>query len=381
MAFEARIFDRIEEIDPAGWDACFPGEAEGHAYYRACERSSKGTMQKGAVAVFHGTRLVAAAPTFKNVFRLDTPFQGQLRRLTERLRPLVKGIIDLPIVGLGSPYSERCHLGFAQDLDLNSRKAILALLLSRFEEHAGRQGTPLLALKDLCARDQAAFDQTIRAVGWTRASSLPIALLDLPFPDLEAYLGNLSAATRKDIRRKLRTAGAIRVEWRSDLAGLEKEVASLYESTRQRSGLDYGDFETIPDDYFPAVTGALGKQARIALYWVGAELCAFNLVFVEKERMIDKFLGVSYPLGPEHNIYAISWIENVRKCLDLGIRLLQTGQTAYGLKLRYGSRLEPSYVYFKHRSTLRYAILKAMNRLIRADRLDPDLRAARAFTS
>ena len=162
---------------------------------------------------------------------------------------------------------------------------------------------------------------------------------------------------------------------------MEEAVASLYESTRERSRLDYGDFETLPDGYFPAVMKALGGRARTALYFAEGGLCAFNLVFVEKNRMIDKFFGVRHPLGREHNIYAVSWMENVRECLARGIGVLQTGQTAYGPKLHFGSRLEPSYVYFKHRSALPYAILKTVNRFIKADRLDPDLRAARAFTS
>ena len=358
-----------------------PGGAECHAYHVACEQARKNALQKGAIGVFDGARLIAAAPTFRIVFRLDTPFQGTLRRVSERLRPLVKGIIDLPIIGLGSPYAERCHLGFAPGVGIDARRAALASLITHFEDHASRRGTGLTALKDPCAADQALYDETFASRGWTRATSLPIALLDLRFRDSEAYLASLSAATRKDIRRKLKKAHQVRVEWRSNIAGLEDEIAALYESTRQRSGLDYGDFETLPDDYFPAVTRALEGRAAVALYWVGVELCAFNLVFIEKDRMIDKFLGVLYPLGSEHNIYAVCWMENVKECLARGIPLLQTGQTAYGLKLRYGSRLEPSFIYFKHRSPLPYAILKTVNRFIKADRLDPDLKAARAFSS
>jgi predicted N-acyltransferase len=381
MALETRIFRSIAEIDAAAWDICFPGEAENHAYYAACARGSNPALKEGAAAVFDGNRLIAAAPIFKINFRLDTPFQGPLKRLTKRLYPFAKGIMDLPIVGLGSPYSERCHLGFAPDLGLAERRAALAALLARLEAHAAGEGTGLAALKDLAGPDEANFGAFLSALGWTRATGLPIALLDLPFRDVDCYLASLSAATRKDIRRKLRNAGEIRVEWRDDLAGLENAVASFYESTRERSRLDYGDLEALPEGYFPAVMDALGERARIALYFASGELCAFNLVLLEKGRMIDKFLGVRYPLGREHNIYAVSWMENVKECLARGIGLLQTGQTAYGPKLRYGSRLEPSYIYFKHRSALPYAILKTVSRIIKADRLDPDLRAARAFTS
>ncbi len=43
-------------------------------------------------------------------------------------------------------------------------------------------------------------------------------------------------------------------------------------------------------------------------------------------------------------------MSNVRFCLDRGIPQLQSGQTAYASKLRFGSRLDKTWVYFKHRS-------------------------------
>ncbi|MBV9135723.1 MAG: GNAT family N-acetyltransferase [Hyphomicrobiales bacterium] len=381
MAFEAKIFASIAEVSASAWDACFPGEAECHAYYAACARGSNRGLKEGAVAAYEDGKLVAAAPTFRINFRLDTPFQGPLKRFTERLYPFAKGIMDLPIICLGSPYSERCHIGFQPDLSATGKRAALASLMACLEAHAGAEGTGLVAIKDLSAHDEAAFGTTLLSLGWTRGTSLPIALLDLPFRDEASYLASLSAATRKDIRRKLRNAGSIRVQWRDDLDGVEDVVTSLYEETRERSRLDYGEFELLPDHYFFHVMKALSGTARVALYFAEDELCAFNLVFLEKDRLIDKFLGVRYPLGREHNIYAVSWMENVKECLARGIGTLQTGQTAYGPKLRFGSRLVPSYVYFKHRSAVPYAILKTVNRFIKADRLDPDLRAARALSS
>ena len=150
------------------WDACFPGDAESHDYYNACARSSNRALKEGAVAVHDGKRLIAVAPTFKISFRLDTPFQGPLRRFTERLYPFAKGIMDLPIIALGSPYSERCHLGFAPDLGASEKRAALSSLLACLEAHAGGEGTGLVAIKDLAAPDEAALGATISGLGWTR---------------------------------------------------------------------------------------------------------------------------------------------------------------------------------------------------------------------
>ena len=41
MAFETGIFDSVTEIDASAWNACFPGEAECHAYYVACEQGGR----------------------------------------------------------------------------------------------------------------------------------------------------------------------------------------------------------------------------------------------------------------------------------------------------------------------------------------------------
>ena len=133
----------------------------------------------------------------------------------------------------------------------------------------------------------------------------------------------------------------------------------------------------MPPDYFARVSEALGEQALFILYWVGTTLAAFNLLLIERERVIDKFLGMRYPLAREHNLYALSWMTNVRYCLAHGISRLQSGQTAYASKLRFGSRLVPSAIYFRHRQGMLNWVLKSVSPYLAFDRLDPDLKAHR----
>src|SRR5262249_6778484 len=97
----------------------------------------------------------------------------------------------------------------------------------------------------------------------------------------------------------------------------------------------------------------------------------------EKDRVVDKFIGMRYPLSRDYNIYVVRWMENIRYCLRHGIGLLQPGQTGYGLKLRLGSRLVPSAIYFRHRLRLAHAILKFLALFLAFDRLDPELNALR----
>ena len=93
--------------------------------------------------------------------------------------------------------------------------------------------------------------------------------------------------------------------------------------------------------------------------------------------MIDKFLGMRKGVAQDHNLYAVSWMENVKFCLENGIGTLQSGQTAYTLKLRLGSRLEASGIWFRHKGAIMNTLLTAGARWVAFDTLDPDLKAWR----
>jgi hypothetical protein len=274
---------------------------------------------------------------------------------------------------VGSPYAERCHAGMAPGLPVPLAAQAGAALRAEIERHGRDRKADVVAWKDLAPPEDAAFASGFNADGYGRLGSLPVAVLDLPFTDEAGYLASLSASTRKDIRRKLAKADAVRIEMRHDIAGIETVIAELYESTRLNSGLDYGDLEALPPGYFGAVADALGERAVFVLYWVGSTLAAFNLLLVETDRVIDKFLGMRYPLAREHNIYAVSWMTNVRFCIERGIAALQSGQTAYASKLRFGSRLVPSVIAFRHRRASLQWILRSLSPWLAFDRFDPDL--------
>lgn len=374
--YEVRILPGVRAVPREVWDALFPGEAEGWAYYAACEAAPPPAFSFSAIGVYRGDVLVAAAPIFRLTYRLDTPLQGRWRALGDWLARTFPRYVKLPLMGLGSPLADRCHIGFAPDLDDAQRKIALATLLAGLEAHAARENVDILAVKDLADRDLPLADAALSAARYTCVGSLPVAVLDLsPFKSEEAYLSSLSAATRKDIRRKLKGAGAIIVEERRDIADLEAQIVALYDSTRGQSGFDYGDFEKLSPAYFRDVVASFGDNAVTMLYWLDGELIGFNLLFLEKGRMIDKFIGMKYPVARQHNLYVLSWMTNVRYCLSHGIALMQTGQTAYSSKLRFGSRLDKLWLAYRHRRPFWNRVFALGGRLIAFDKMDPDLRA------
>jgi hypothetical protein len=92
--------------------------------------------------------------------------------------------------------------------------------------------------------------------------------------------------------------------------------------------------------------------AEYTLYFVQEELVAFNLLVVKQEAMVDKYFCMDYGLGRKYNIYVLSWLENVRTCVERKIPLYYAGQGAEKTKAHLGATLIPGFILFRHRRPL-----------------------------
>lgn len=376
--FLASIADR----DRTGWDRLFGGRAEGFDYIAACEKAPPGDLKLSAVGVERDGRLLAGWPLFEAVFRLAMPLQGRFPRLVAFLERHVTSYVCIPVLCAGSTYTDELALALDETLTPGERERVIEQLLADMLARARTGGTlaDVIALKDVVEAQAAWTDPILRRLGFTRVPTLPVAILDLPFDSEDAYVASLSQNQRSNLRRKLKKAKGIRVEVRQSIAGLEAEIAAMYDATRQEADVDYGAFEQVAPGYYPAVMQAMPDKARALLYWKGEQLVGFALVFLEPGRMIFQYIGLRYPAATEHGLYFLNWMTLIRLCLQLGIRELRAGQTAYVTKCRLGCRLERSWIYFRHRTGRWNAVFKTFAPLFAIDRIDPDLRQLGAAT-
>ena len=369
----ARPLASIAEVPRAQWNALFPGAAEGWDYFRACERAAPQGFAPSALAAFAGGTPVAAAPLFRLDYRLDMSLQGPLRPVGDWLNRYLPKLVNVPVLGMGSPLTEECPIGLLSSLGGAERATALEALLAGMSAHAKAEGISVLAIKDVTDADAVWCHDTLVQSGFTRVATLPVATLHLPFKDEQEYLTSLSASTRKDIKRKMKSLAGVQVEVRDTIDGIEDEIIKLFEETKARRKADYDAFDDVPQGYFREVMSTPGGNAKIMLTRVGSELASFNIFFEEKDRIIDKYIGMRYPLAREHNIYFITWMMMVRRCIEKCIPWLQMGQTTYCQKVRMGCKLKRSWVYFKHRNPLINAVFKAAGPRMAFDRMDPDM--------
>lgn len=368
-AMQTREYNTITAIPRAAWNRLFPTALEDWDYYAAVERSGLAGFAWIYFTVSRGEDLRAVVPAFVTSYRLDTTLQGALKRISDALSRTLPGVLQTRLLSLGSPVSEVCDVGFAADCTEAERIVLLGHLLDGAAHWAEARSIGMLAIKDAADQHKDLFMAACTRRRLRALPGLPTAILDIPFLSIDEYFRSLGHSTRRDLRRKSRAFKQVDIVWRTDIHGIEKEILQLYRATRQRSELR---FEELTLAYFCEVLALPGSPARCVTYSVDGRVAAFNLVIAGKDTLLDKFFGMDDGVGRAHNLYYLSWVENVRHCIEGGLHRYQSGQGLHREKVRLGSRLTPNSLWYRHRNPLLDLGCRLAERLFRLDRLDPD---------
>jgi uncharacterized protein len=361
---EFRVINSLQDIDKQQWDACFPDEVENYDYLLAIEESVLPGFSFRYLTAWNGNTLQAAAPMFLTYYSLDTTLQGVGRTLTSSIKNAFPKLLTLKLACIGSPCTECGVIGFHPRLNEHERLDQLVEMLVYFEDYAAAQSCPLLGIKDIAEPFQRCFGKQFEAAGFSTMPGMPTASLDIDFTSIDEYLSRLSASTRKDMRRKLRSLDRLQVKYRTNINDVLAEIMTLYHATRSRSEWQ---FEELTPGYFQGVLARMPERSFCALYYAGDQLLAANLLIHDERTLIDKFFCMDGERGRPHNLYFLSWFTNIRFCLERALIRYQSGQAYYENKLRLGSRLTRNMIYFKHRNILAHGLLRFAAPLFSAD--------------
>src|SRR5882724_2911055 len=361
---EFRVLDTLHDIDKQQWDTCFPEEVENYDYLLAIEESPIPGFSFRYLTAWRGRILQSAAPLFLNDYSLDTTLQGVGKTLTTRITHAFPKLLTLRLACIGSPCTERGLIGFHPELDEQEQQVLFAEMLVYFETYAASQACRLLGVKDIPESFQQRFNEQLQRAKFTTVPGMPTASLDIDFASMDEYLSRLSASTRKDMRRKLRSFDGLRIEYRSNIDDVLAKIMTLYHDTRKRSEWQ---FEELTPGYFQGVLAHMPERSFCALYYAGDQLLAANLLIHDERTLIDKFFCMNGEHGRAYNLYFLSWFTNIRYCLERGFTRYQSGQAYYENKLRLGSRLTRNMMYFKHRNVLAQRLLTFAAPLFSAD--------------
>ncbi|MEZ5817953.1 MAG: GNAT family N-acetyltransferase [Hyphomicrobiaceae bacterium] len=363
----------LDEVGAEAWDGLFAGSPEDWAFYRAVEDSPPETFRLGALTAKDTQgRLLAAVPTFQVDYRLDTPFQGRMRRIADWVDARRPGLTSLGVVGLGSPLSDSLSLGFTPGLDLAAQRRVLAAFLESLRVEADKSRSAIIAAKGMGA-EAARLEPAFAAAGFGKVTSVPIVTLELNARSLDDYLKGLKRQHRSYFRNKLKTLPELRIEFRRSAEGLEGDLVRLYEATLGQSGVSYGDFDRIGPGYFRAFLERQGDRAQLMLFWKGDTLVSFHLFHIGERRIISNKMGMRYPDARELNLYFINWLKIIEIAAERGIAEIEMGATTYAAKLLFGGHLERRWLHFRFRRGWLNRAAKPLHRFFDFERNEDEL--------
>ena len=295
-----------------------------------------------SIIVFKDDIPILLLPLFETRFDLSTFVEGWLKKSLKAAGRLIPSVFQPLILGVGSVEGEWSEIGIDPRIDESTLDAAYKLALSTLQTLAAERKSDIVALYN--------FNQYSKLPGevfttYNRVQFRPCAKMSINFNNIEEYLRRLSRAARKDLRRKMRVASEVRVIRSRSISPFLDRIYKLYLHTVSRSPIVLGVHNRL---FFDKICERV-PGAEYTLYFVQEELVAFNLLIVKQEAMVDKYFCMDYELGRKYNLYVLSWLVNIRTCVERKIPFYYTGQGTEKTKAHLGATFIPSFILFKHR--------------------------------
>lgn len=314
----------------------------------------------------------SGAPAFVARFDLLTTADDALRRRISAL-PLYRlwGRLLRPrTCFVGTTVSEYALVPIGADADA---------LVAEWLAAARRQ--PFLIVKDiphespLLDRASNASARELAAAcerhGFVLLEGQALAWVPIDFESADDYLARLSAARRKDIRRKLRARAELEIEelptgdaYFADPAVREAFYA-LYLNVYRQSEIH---FDLLTREFFDAVLQDRALDGIVFVYRDGGRVIGWNLCFVVGETLVDKYVGFDYPAARERNLYFVSWMHNLEFARRRELACYVAGWTDPAIKAYLGARFTFTRHAVRPRSRLLRAVLRRFAGHFESDR-------------
>lgn len=308
---------------------------------------------------------------------LESDIMARLKRLPGFSR--WRHVLRWRTLFVGSTISEYAPIAIT---DLHAPEQALA----GWEQEARRTRQTLLILKDLAhhspllsQQDNEAVARMARAAqqrGWMAVEGQALAYVPIAFADGEAWLQTLSASRRRDLRRKLRSKKELDISVRPlgdacfaelSAGSLTRQIVALYEQVYAQSEIH---FDHLSAAFFHALLAAQNINGVVFLYRLHStgELIGANICLVHDNKLIDKYIALSYPKARELNLYFISWQVNLDYACRHGLQHYVAGWTDPAVKASLGAQFTATHHWLWVPNPVLRAILKPLRSFFEADR-------------
>jgi hypothetical protein len=332
----------LDGVSAADLGRLFPGPSMTAPLLSLLQESGIDGFNLRSIVVLKDNKPVFLLPLFEIHLDLAAFTAGWIRRSLKAAARFIPSVFQPRILSVGSLVGEWSEIGIDPQIDKDTRDAASEMAFSALQTLAAELKSDMVALYNFNDYGKIPMDVFAK---FNRVEYRSCALMKIDFDSMEEYLGRLSGAARKDLRRKMRVAPQVRVIRCRDILPYLDRICKLYLETVTRGPMALGTYKRL---FFEKICERV-PGAEYTLYFVEEELIAFNLLVTTKEAMADKLFCMDYGLGRKYNLYVLSWLENVCTCMERKIPLYYAGQGTEKTKAHLGATFIPSFILYKHR--------------------------------
>ncbi|MDO7195113.1 GNAT family N-acetyltransferase [Acinetobacter nosocomialis] len=228
--------------------------------------------------------------------------------------------------------------------------------------------SPLLS--DLENNYSQTFIQEAEKKGFLSVEGQALAYVPIDFSSREEYLSRLSKPRRKNFKRKLKSLNELNIEQLS--TGDERfndpefrtYLYELYLAVYHQSEIH---FDLLRPEFFSEILQDVHSGGKVFLYWADTTLVGYNICYEYKDNLVDKYIGLNYPLAKDYNLYFISWFVNLDYALTHNLKFYIAGWTDPEVKAQLGAKFTfTRHLVWIYSPALRF-ILKKLRPLFEAD--------------
>lgn len=243
-------------------------------------------------------------------------------------------------------------------------------LAAQMRQHAGRrmltivkdlpQNSPLLPAADNTAAK--ALAQALSEAGFILVEGQALAYVPMDFASIEHYLERLPKSRRQNLRRKFKSRAQLHIQRIPTGAAFASDAQvdayyALFEAVYAQSEIH---FDKLTRSFFAALLRDASNQGIVFEYRAADTnaLLGWNLCFEHDGRLIDKYIGLSYPHAREVNLYFVSWLINLEYALERGLSHYVAGWSDPEVKAQLGA----SFTFTQHAVFIRNPLLRALGK-------------------
>jgi len=228
---------RLDGVSAAELGRLFPEPSDTAPLLSLLQESGIDGFNLRSIVVFKEDAPILLLPLFETRFDLSTFVEGWIKKLLKVAGRLIPSLFQPRILGVGLLVGEWSEIGIDPHVDAGTLESAFKMAFDALDRLAAELKSDIVALYNFSDYGRLPAEVLNK---FHRANCQSCARMAINFSSLEEFLGRLSRAARKDLRRKMRVAPEVRVVRSRNIAPFLDRIYHLYRETVARSPMAFG---------------------------------------------------------------------------------------------------------------------------------------------